>query len=204
MKSFLIAILFALIISMSLPADLLAGQGKTRQVDSGTRKEKSPPKEYSEEELKKLHNQSRIKIQQPGRNFYIQRIESNPGFYSLMISDQEGKIVTGEYRLAQIDIFEAIMTEAAKFAISPQGVGTSKPIVTRFFDKQEPSFFVDVVKQGNESQFFITVKSISDQITVDTGKVKRSAPQSKIFFHEVLARIKEVVPKEDERKQSQQ
>jgi len=117
------------------------------------------------------------------------------------MSDQEGKIVTGEFRLAQINVFEAIMIEAEKFAVSPQDVGTSKPVITRFYDKQEPSFFVDVAKMGNDSQFFITVKSLTDQVTVDTGRIKRSTPKAKVFFHEVLAQIKAAKPKEDDKQQ---
>lgn len=194
MKSFLIAALLTLI---SLPAVSLAGQGKTRSTSSDTPKVKTPPRQYSEEELNKLHKEARLKIQPSGRNFYIQPVENNPGFYSLLISDQDGRIITGQYRQAQLEIFEAIMTEAEKFAILAQDAGTSTPIVTRFFDKQEPSFFVDVAKQGNESHFFVTVKSLTDQLTVDTGRIKRSAPKTKVFFHEILAQIKAIKPKED-------
>lgn len=201
MKSILIASLSVLTISLSLSVVSLARQEKTKPPVAETQKVKPHRKEYTEAELNKLHQEAKLKVQQRGRNFYIHPVEDNPGFYSLLISDQDGRIITGEYRLAQISIFEAIMVEAEKFAVSPQDVGTSKPVITRFFDKKEPSFFVDVAKQGNESQFFITVKSLTDQITVDTGRIKRSTPKVKVFFHEVLAQIQAAKPKEDDKKQ---
>lgn len=209
MKSFFTARFIALIVLVSLPTLSLAQKGKTKADGSQTPKVqtptvKTPPKKYTADELKKLDRDAKLKVQQRGRNFYIQPVENSEGTYTLLLSDPEGKIVTREYRLAQIDIFEAIMVEAEKFALNNQGVGTSKPVVTRFFDKQEPSFFVDVAKQGNESQFFLTVKSFDDQLTVDTGKIKRSTPAAKVFFHEILKQIKDAKPKDEQQKTSGQ
>jgi hypothetical protein len=203
MKSFLIAGLSASIIFFSLPVSSLAAQGKTKPEVQQTPKVKAPPKKYTEDEIKKLDREAKLKIQRAGRNFYIQPVENTVGVYSILISDQEGKMITGEYRLSQIDILEAIMVEAGKFAVNAQGVGTSKPVITRFFDKQEPSFFVDVAKQGNDAQFFVTIKSVMGEITVDTGKIKRSTPEAKAFFHEMLKQIKEVKPKEGDQKNPQ-
>jgi hypothetical protein len=47
------------------------------------------------------------------------------------------------------------MNEAAKFAVTTEGVGAKEPITTRFMDKQEPVFVVDVQKDGAQSLFFL-------------------------------------------------
>lgn len=203
MKLFLIACISIFIIFASLPVSSLAWQVKARPDVSQTPKTKTPPKQYTEDEIRKLDREAKLKIRQIGRNFYIQPVENNEGFYSILFINQEGMSVTGEYRLAQIDIFEAIMVEAGKFAVNAQGVGTSKPVITRFFDKQEPSFFVDVAKLGNDTQFFITIKSPTGQVTVDTGRIKRSTPEAKVFFHEILKLIKDVKPKQEDQKTPQ-
>lgn len=153
---------------------------------------KSPPpqRELRPEEREWLDNRAGKKLIPPsGTGFYIEAMTSPPGRYSMSLSDGEGRFVSDTFTQMQIDIFEAIMIEARKFAQTDQNVGTARHMITRFFDRQEPGIFVDVLKLGQQSRFFITVRSVTGKVTIDAGEIKRGDQQSKPLFYEILSRL---------------
>lgn len=156
-------------------------------LSSGQVKSKPKSKELTPEELIEIERKA---VRPPsGPVFYIAPIAEIPGRYSLVLTDHEGRHVSDSYADGQLIIFEAILTEAKKFAQTGESVGTTKPIITRFYDKKEPSFIVDVAKLRNISQFFITIKSLTGHLTVDAGSVKRGDEKSNPLLYTVLDRV---------------
>lgn len=124
-----------------------------------------------------------------GAGFYIAPISEIPGRYSLVLTDSDGRHISESFAESQILIFEAIMIEAGKFAQTDESVGAKKPVITRFYDKKEPSFIVDVAKLGNHSQFFVTIKSLTGYLTVDAGTLKRGVEKSSTLFSTILSKV---------------
>jgi hypothetical protein len=87
------------------------------------------------------------------------------------------------------------MTEADKFAVTGEAVGTNEPITTRFMDKQEPAFIVDVQKVGNQSLLFLTLKTAIGRMTMEAGRVIRTTRREEGFFLDLLSRLESVLPK---------
>jgi hypothetical protein len=87
------------------------------------------------------------------------------------------------------------MTEAEKFALNGEAAGTKAPITTRFTDKQEIAFIVDVEKLGLQSRLFITLKTEIGRITLSAGKVIRSTRRQEGFFFDLLSRLESLLPK---------
>ncbi|MEW6211327.1 MAG: hypothetical protein AB1631_23380 [Acidobacteriota bacterium] len=149
-----------------------------------------PPRELRPEEREWLENRAVKKLVPPsGAGFYIEAMTSPPGRYSISLSDGEGRFVSDTFTQIQIDIFEAIVIEARKFAHTDQNVGTARHMITRFFDRQEPGIFVDVLKHGQQSRFFITIKSVTGKVTVDAGEIKRGDQEAKPLFYEIISRL---------------
>jgi hypothetical protein len=128
-------------------------------------------------------------------SFTLTQLPENPKQYSLAISDTNERGISGSFSLAQLEILRAIMTEADKFAVTGEAVGTNEPITTRFMDKQEPSFIVDVQKAGNQSMLFLTLKTALGRMTLEAGRVIRTTRREEGFFFDLLARLESVLPK---------
>ena len=126
-----------------------------------------------------------------GASFYIAPIQDNPGQFSVLFSDADNRTVADSFRLEQLIIFEAIMSEAKQFALTDEAVGLKKPVTTRFFDKKEPSLIVDVAKLGNRSQFVLTIKCLTGRLTMDAGSIKRGDEKASPLFYDILSRIQE-------------
>ncbi|MFY9570425.1 MAG: hypothetical protein WAV20_03355, partial [Blastocatellia bacterium] len=94
-----------------------------------------------------------------------------------------------------LQILRAIMVEADKFALTGEAAGTREPITTRFMDKQEQSFIVDVQKMGVQSQLFLTVRTENDRRTWDAGKILRTTRREEGFFFALLSRLESLLPK---------
>ncbi|HEY7545556.1 MAG TPA: hypothetical protein VID27_11770 [Blastocatellia bacterium] len=150
----------------------------------------APRRELKPEEREWLDSRTVKKITPPsGTGFYIEALASPPGRYSMSLSDGEGHSMSDSFTQTQVDIFEAIMIEAKKFAQTDQNVGTARHMITRFFDRQEPGIFVDVLKQGQQSRFFITIKSVTGKATIDAGAIKRGDQEANPLFYDILSRV---------------
>lgn len=128
-------------------------------------------------------------------SFSLTRVPENPARYSLVISGADENTISGIFSVEQLQILRAMMNEAEKFALSNDSVGTKEPIITRFEDKQEGAFVVDVEKAGNQSRLFLTVKSEIGRMTAEAGKVVRSSRREEGFFFDLLSRLESVLPK---------
>jgi hypothetical protein len=87
------------------------------------------------------------------------------------------------------------MTEAEKFALNGEAVGTKDSVTTRFADKLESAFIVDVEKLGNQSELFLTLKSDGGRMTMKAGKIIRSSGREEGFFFDLLTRLESLLPK---------
>ena len=133
--------------------------------------------------------------QSPEVSFTFDRLPENPKLYSLVISDTDEHVVSGTFSVEQLQILRAIMVEAEKFAFTEEAVGTKEPITTRFMDKQEPAFIVDVQKVGNQGQLFLTLQTETGRMTWEAGRVFRSTRRQEGFFFDLLSRLESVLPK---------
>ena len=116
------------------------------------------------------------KGKKPGeaKTFYIGRIEHDPNRFSVLLSDENSRIVNAHFTMNQLLLFEVVILEAQKFAESDEAAGTNKAIITRFYDKKAPELIIDVAKKGQESQYFITLQGFNGTLTIDGGKFKRN------------------------------
>jgi hypothetical protein len=127
--------------------------------------------------------------------FSLTRLRENPRQYSLVISDGDERTVSGNFSVDQLQILRAIMTEAEKFGLNEEAAGTKAPITTRFTDKEERAFIVDVEKSGPQSRLFFTLKTEIGRITLNAGRITRSTKRQEGFFFDLLSRLESVLPK---------
>jgi hypothetical protein len=127
--------------------------------------------------------------------FSLTRLPDNALQYSLVISDGDEQTISGNFSVDQLQILRAIMTEAEKFALNGEAAGTKDPITTRFTDKQESAFIIDVEKLGPQSRLFFTLKTEIGRITLNAGRIIRSTRREEGFFFDLLSRVESVLPK---------
>lgn len=132
---------------------------------------------------------------QQGFSFNLTRLPENASRFSLVISDGDERTISGNFSVQQLQILRAVMTEAEKFALSDEAAGAKAPITTRFLDKREPAFRLDVEKLGTQSRLFLTLKSEIGRMTADAGKLNRITKREEGFFFELLTRLESVLPK---------
>ncbi len=128
-------------------------------------------------------------------SFSLTRLRENPNQYSLVLSDSDEHVVSGSFSMDQLEILRAIMVEAETFAMTSEAVGAKEPITTRFSDKQEKAFLVDVQKSSNLSILFLTIKTETGRMTWAAGRVVRSTRRDEGFFFDLLARLEAALPK---------
>jgi hypothetical protein len=169
---------FGLLLCISLfISNTLLAQGK-----------KPAPKPLTDEELQKL-DKGKKRPPTTGAAFQISPIESVKGVCHALLVDGENRTFEDFIPLDKLPLLEAIITEARKFGLTEESVGTTKPVTTRFSDKQVPNFVVDVSKQGKQTHFYVTMQSKVGKITVDAGVIKRGDPNATAFLYEMLAKI---------------
>ncbi|MFY9609607.1 MAG: hypothetical protein WAU45_13440 [Blastocatellia bacterium] len=184
MRSKSIWILGLVVLMLVSPADLFA------QKKEGP---KGPPKQFTPAELAEM---SRGKRRPPtGASFYLAPIAGAKNQYSLLLTDADNRTVAGTFRLSQISIFQALVIAAKEFAETNESVGTTaKPVTTRFRDKDELSFVIDVQKTATHSRFFVSMNCVSGKITVDAGAIKRgSKEEGDALFLKILPRVEVVL-----------
>lgn len=127
--------------------------------------------------------------------YTLTQLPENPKQYSLVLSDNDERSISGVFSVDQLQVLRAIMAEAEKFALSEQAVGAKEPITTRFADKQEQAFVVDVEKLGNQSRLFLTISSEIGRMTADAGRIIRGTKREEGFFFDLLSRLESALPK---------
>lgn len=129
-----------------------------------------------------------------GATFSLTQLPEDARQYSLVISDGDERTISGNFSIDQLQILRAIMTEAEKFAFNGEAAGTKDPITTRFTDKQERAFIVDVEKLGPQSRLFFTLKTEIGRITLNAGRIVRSTRREEGFFFDLLSRLESALP----------
>ncbi|HEY7912479.1 MAG TPA: hypothetical protein VIG62_11265 [Blastocatellia bacterium] len=165
-------------------------------VNSYGQKSKGSVKPPSEEELMKMHRKATL-IPPSGASFYIAPITEIPSQFSLLLADNEGRTISGTFNINQVSLFEALLIEAGKFAETDESVGGAKALITRFQDRNDSAFIVDVAKRGLESRFYVTVSIYGTQrLTIDAGAIKRGPKtkpneekQPEPLFFEIVSRV---------------
>jgi len=185
-----IATFFALWVLASLTATVPAAFA---QVDKHTKQR--GPSEMPMQRQMELHNKA--KKLPTGTSFYIEVVPGPPIQYSILVTDENNRSVPGSYVRPQIDIFEALLLAGKQFALTEEEAGTaSQPKVTRFTDKHEPAFIIDVQKTAAESHFFLTLQSLFGRLTIDAGAIKRNvkkgeqeAPEP--LYYNIITRVQQ-------------
>ena len=143
----------------------------------------------------KRNQQNNAPIELQGVSITLTRSLENPRLYSLVISDDDEHTISGSFSMEQLQILRAIMSEAEKLALSEDASGSKEPVTTRFADKQERAFVVDVEKLGVQSRLFLTLKTEMGQMTMNAGRVIRSTRREEGFYFELLSRLESILPK---------
>ena len=127
--------------------------------------------------------------------YTLTQLPENPKQYSLVLADNDERSISGVFSVEQLQILMAIMAEAQKFALSEESVGAKEPVITRFADKQEQAFVIDVEKLGNQSRLFLTISSEIGRLTADAGRINRGVRREEGFFFDLLSRLQSMLPK---------
>lgn len=133
--------------------------------------------------------------QMPDYTFNLNRSPEDPGRYSLVISDSDEHVISGAFSISQLETLEAVLLEAEKFALNEEGVGTNDPVTTRFQDKKEEGFTVDVEKLRNQSRLFLTLTSDASSQTAEAGRINRSTRREIGFYFDLVSRLESMFPK---------
>ena len=146
---------------------------------------------------KQLELHKKAKPIPTGNSFYIEPVAGTTIQYSILFTDSNNRSVPGTFIRPQIDIFEALLLAAKQFALTEEEAGTkAQPKVTRFVDKQEKAFIVDVQKTADESHFYVTLQTLFGSTTLDAGTVKRvmkkgEKEQPEPLFYQIITRVKQ-------------
>lgn len=143
-----------------------------------------------------MHAASKPRLTPPsGASFYLEAIADTPNQYSLLLTDADNRAVAGTFLITQLTIFQALLVAAKEFGETNESAGTTaKPVTTRFRDKSEPSFVVEVQKTATHSRFYVSITCLAGKITVDAGAIKRGSkdPANPLLFT-ILSRVNTVV-----------
>src|ERR1044072_2301825 len=163
-----------------------------RRTSSQSPQKKPPPqKPLTEAELQKL---AATKSKPPtGASFYMAPIVDQPGNYTVLVTDDNGRNASDQISTRELPVLEAILDAAKAFALNNESVGQSKTQTTRFSDDQLPRYVVDVSKVGNKSQFILKLNSLLGRVTLDAGSIKRTDREPTTMFYDILNIIKKAI-----------
>ncbi|HKQ07950.1 MAG TPA: hypothetical protein VJ464_22680 [Blastocatellia bacterium] len=163
---------------------------------ASAQKSKSPPVEMP---MDKQYELSRKAAPLPsGPDFYIEPVAGRILQFSILLTDNNNRSVPGTFIRPQIEILEDLLLASKAFALNEEEVGTaSKPKITRFMDKHEKAFIIDVQKAGDKTHFFLTIESLFGRLTIDAGVIKRGAKKPgeaeapEPLFYKIITRVQE-------------
>jgi hypothetical protein len=131
----------------------------------------------------------------PDFTFNLTRVPENPAHYSLVISDSDEHVISSTFSIVQLQALMAVLLEAEKFALNEEGVDANEPKTTRFQDKIEQGFIVDVEKSRNQSRLFLTLTTDENSQTAEAGRVTRSTRREVGFLFDLVSRLEAMFPK---------
>jgi hypothetical protein len=150
------------------------------------------PKQSTDMNAKKLREMEKKGLRPPsGPSFFIGPVEGS-ALFSILLSDGNGRSVSGSFTQHQIEVFEAVLQAAKDFAVTDEAAGTTAPITTRLMEQHEWSLFVDVSKIGSQSRLYLSLVSVSGRLTAQVGEINRGSKkeQSPLLF-DILSRLQE-------------
>lgn len=156
----------------------------------GQEKSKPAPRELTPKELREL---ARTAMRQPpGASFYIGPVQGGKGLFSVLLTDANGKSVSGTFTLQQVEVFEAVLEASKAFALNNEKVGSGTPIITRLMEQHEWSLFVDVSKIGDESRLYVSLITPTGKLTAEAGEINRASkkPPSALLL-KMLSQVQE-------------
>jgi hypothetical protein len=128
-------------------------------------------------------------------HFALDQSVESPTDFNLLLSDGDEGVVSGRFFIDQLYTFRDLILEARKFAFTEEAVGKDEPIITRFSNKEERAFIIDVAKRGIRSQFFLTISTSAGHLTVDGGTVSRVDKREAGLMFDILKRIQSHIAK---------
>jgi hypothetical protein len=159
-----------------------------------TRTKPKQPEMSPERKRERLRN---IQPLPTGTNFTIEAVPGPYVQYTILLTDAENHTLSGNFVRPQIDIFEALLLAARQFALTEEEVGTkAQPKVTRFMDKNEKGFVIDVQKTPQASRFYLTLHTLFGKMMIDAGTVLRvktasdKEPPAPLFY-KIIERVQE-------------
>lgn len=153
---------------------------------------KAPPqKPLTEAELQKL---AATKSKPPtGASFYMAPIIEQPGNFTVLVTDDNGRSTSDQISTRELPVLEAILDAAKTFALNNESVGQNRAQTTRFSDDQLPRYLVDVSKVGNKSQFILKLNSLMGRIALDAGSIRRTDREPTTMLHDILDIVKKAI-----------
>jgi hypothetical protein len=128
-------------------------------------------------------------------SFTLSPVPERPGNYSLVISDTDERNISAMFSVDQLRIMKEVMVEVEKFALTEEAVRATDPITTRFMDKRESAFIVDVQKDANQSRIYLTLSSQIGRLTFEAGRIVRNIRRREGIFFDLLSRLDATLPK---------
>jgi hypothetical protein len=128
-------------------------------------------------------------------HFALDQSLENAADFNLVLSSGEESVLSGQFFIEQLYTFRDLILEARKFGFNEEAVGKDEPITTRFSNKEERAFIIDVAKRGIRSQFFITISTQAGQMTVDGGTVSRVDKREAGLIFDILKRLQSHIAK---------
>lgn len=141
----------------------------------GQEKSKPAPRELTPKELREFERRSREIRPTPSSGFYIAPIEGGKGLFSVLLTDPNGKSLSGTFTFQQVEVFEAVLEASKAFALNNEKVGSGTPIITRLMEQHEWSLFVDVSKIGDESRLYVSLVTPTGKLTTEAGLINRAS-----------------------------
>ena len=153
---------------------------------------KAPPKKpLTDSELEKL---AATKSKPPsGASFYMAPITEQPGNFTVLITDDDGRSASDQISMRELPVLEAILEAAKKFAANNESVGQTRVQTTRFSDDQLPRYIVDVSKIGNQSRFSVKLESLLGNVSLNAGSIKRTDREATTMLYDILDIVKKVI-----------
>jgi hypothetical protein len=149
---------------------------------------KKKPKRPAEKE--QTEQERRAPTGGSGASFFISPV-ANVGQFTVTLTDGSGKVVTGLFTPAQVEVFEAVLLAAKAFALTDEKVGYSSPIITRLMDQHEWSLFVDVSKMGNTSKFYVSLITPNGKLSAEAGEITRGSKAQSALLLDMLSQVQE-------------
>lgn len=158
----------------------------------GQQTSKPPQREFTPKELRELQKKAMRAPSGASASFYIEPIEGRTVSFSVLLTDANGKSVSGTFTRQQIEVFEAVLEASKAFALNNEKVGSGTPIITRLMDQHEWSLFVDVSKIGDESRLYVSLVTLTGKLTTEAGQINRASnkPPSALLL-KMLSQVQE-------------